>query len=374
MHYDLTFTDMQMRAARSAATRAGEEGQEAWIARSRTITTRLEALLLRPGLCLKVFAPREDWDTGHPGSYLWAGTPLGVATRIQNMFALHGLAPRVYGLATVNGEYAAQIVDYAQDVGKADVSKAEKVAERYHIGIKDLEHSEATRKAYLARPEKWVGSQLVDFGRFMFPDWHGYEVHLRRHVARYHKKVHGGADTKIGYQPCPELKVAGKRDVAARWKQMGLDKMDLSGKRCLDIGCNQGAFTRLLEQQGAARVVGVDHKFASGNRELANWLACWRADFLEVSLPKHWHEIEKQTGIAQFDLVLCLSVLGHAGGYASWFPRLVAPGGTVLFEGQGSDSRDTYQAVLERDFAKVEWLGETRDHGVHPTWRLTKEA
>jgi len=374
MHYDLSFTDMQLRAARSAATRAGEEGQEAWIARTRTITTRLEALFLRPGLCLKVFAPREDWDVGHPGSYLWAGTPLGVATRIQNLFALHGLAPRVYGLATVNGGYAAQIVDYALDVGKADPGKAEKVAERYHIGIRDLVHSEATCKAYLARPEEWVGGQLVDFGRFLCRDWHAYEVRLRQHVARYHKKTHSGADLKIGYQPCPELKVAGKRDVASRWAQMGLDKMDLTGKRCLDLGCNQGAFTRLLEQQGATRVVGVDHKFAAGNRELANWLGCWRADFVELNLPGDWRKIATQTGIVEFDVVLCLSVLGHAGGYARWFPTLVAPGGVVLFEGQGSDSRATYQKLLERDFEQVEWLGEVRDHGVHPLWRLTKGA
>ena len=370
MYNRFSLTIAQLRAAKAGATRANEVGQEAWVARTRTVRDLLRNTFLRDDLCLKVFAaPGADQK-----EQLWGGTTIGDATRIQNLFAIHGLAPRVFGVGTLNEEFPVQVVEYAKGAGKPDISRAEKVAAKYHISVRDLLHSERTRKAYLARPEKWVGGKLVDFGRFFFQNRKALEARLRGHVARYHKKMKGRADTKIGYQPCPELRVEGKRDIDWRWKKMGLDRLDLAGKRVLDLGCNQGAFTRLLERQGAPRVVGVDHKFISGNRELANYLGDWRCDFVQTSLPKGRGDIAKRTGIEQFDLVMSLSVLGHMGGYANWFPRLVAPGGVVYFEGQGSDSRSTYQKVLMRDFAQVEWMGEITDHGVHPLWRLTKGA
>lgn len=346
--------------AKGIATRNNWKGQNAWIGRTRTISNLLHTMYGRWGLCLKVFPE---------GQSNWSGVPLTEATKVQNLFAMRGLAPRVYAILSVNEKYLAQVTDFVYDLGRPDKKKAARIAEKFHISAFELEKSEKDIGHYLSRDPKWLGSQLVDFGRLFFAKPEEYEARLRRHVAVYHKKKH---KEKIGYQACPELSIGGRRDITLRRGWMKLSEIDFSGKTVLDIGCNQGAFSRLAEKLGAKRVVGVDHKFARGNAELANWLGRWNIDFLELNLPKERGKIKKATGIKAFDIVFCLSTLGHAGGYAAWFPKLVAPGGITLFEGQGSDSRKTYQKVLEQDFSKVEWLGWVTDHGRHPLWRCWK--
>ncbi|MBC8445762.1 MAG: hypothetical protein H8D74_01045 [Chloroflexi bacterium] len=355
--------------AKEWAAQKGWTGQNAWVAHTRTITNLLHGAYGRWGLCLKVFAPLNEMERENPAAFRWSGVPLTEATRVQNLFAMRDLAPRVYGIVLLNDRQLAQVTDFGNGRGTPDKKRAARVAEKFHISAFDLQSSERDIAHYLGRYPKWVGKWLVDFGRLYFAQPKEYEDRLRHHVAIYHKKKHR---QKIGYQPCPELGIGGRRDIDRRRKWMRLDEFDFVDKTVLDIGCNQGAFTRLAEKLGAKRCVGVDHKFARGNAELANWLGYWNTDFLELSLPRDAAKITAQTGIEAFDIVFCLSTLGHAGGYAPWFPKLVAPGGVTLFEGQGRDKRETYQKALEGDFSKVEWLGWVKDHGVHPLWRCWK--
>lgn len=299
-----------------------------------------------------------------PEQFEWSGTTLIEATKVQNIFAYHELAPRVYAIALINGERLAQVTRYAEGNWNPRPIQALKIARHYQIGAKGHPIG-----PYLAREAKWIGDQMVDFGEMYFRDKSEYENRLRRHVIRYHKKPHS---EDIGYQDCEELGIMGRRRMDYRRRIMKLDSVDFTGKTVLDIGCNNGAFCREAARRGAARVVGVDHKYVKGNRELANWLGYWNIDFTEARLPFEWGRIRQKNGIERFDIVFCLAIAGHIGGYASWMADLC--GGLMYFSGQSVEPRSKYQDKLEADFARVERLGYERDepHRRHPLWRCWK--
>jgi len=352
--------------AESLLVRYGDDkGNNCYIAYWPSLTSILQQWTARdkPDLCLKVFDKLTEGQD--PETFEWSGTTLVEATKAQNIFAYHGLAPRVYALVLLNGERLAQVTRYADKTGDPDIANAKQIARKYRIASKG--HPDIG--AYLSRTNKWVGGKLVDFGEFYFADPGWYEAQLQQHVIRYHKKPHLD---EVGYQDCEELGVAGRRKMAYRKRIMKLDEIDFRGRTVLDIGCNNGAFCREAARRGAARVVGVDHKFATGNRELANWLGYWNVDFLQVKLPGDWKVIRAKSGLREFDIVFCLSVAGHVGGYASWIPSLV--GEVMWFSGQSVEPRAKYQSDLARDFSRLEWLGYERDEmpRKHPLWRVWK--
>ncbi|HUV67125.1 MAG TPA: class I SAM-dependent methyltransferase [Sedimentisphaerales bacterium] len=343
------------------------EGQNCYIAHNESLASALQTRYARPNLCLKIFRKMTEDELLEPEQFKWAGNRLIEATKIQNLFALAGLAPRVYGLVLLNGERLAQVTDYVTGEGTPDKKGAARMAGTWDITAYELEKSEQDIAHYLARDSKWVGDKLVDFGRLRFANPRLYRVWVKRHVELYHKKPR---EERIGYQPCPELGVGGKRDVKARAKQMKMSEVDFVGATVLDIGCNQGAFMRLADDMGAARVIGIDHKHREGNYLLANWLGYWNLDFYQLELPSQWKQIREKSGIRTFDIAFCLSIVGHAGGYASWIPRLC--GGLMWFSGQSTEKREKYQAELARDFSTVQWLGYVTDHGAHPMWLCWK--
>jgi len=302
-----------------------------------------------------------------PESFLWSGATLIEATKVQNLFAIHGLARRVYALLLVNGERLAQVTEYADGKGDPDVNLAKKLARKYRIGAKRRRNV----GAYIERQAKWIGRHMIDFGGLYFTDPKWYERQLQKHVIRYRKKEHHDG---LGYQPCDELGIGGRRNIEARIKQMKLGNEDFTGKTVLDIGCNNGAFCRYAAGHGAKRVVGIDHKYIKGNRQLFNWLGLWNVDFIQITLPHGWQCIREKSGIKQFNIVFCLSVAGHVGGYASWIPSLA--GDVMYFSGQSVEPRSLYQKKLESDFEEVKWLGYVKDepNRKHPLWRCRKHV
>jgi len=334
------------------------EGKECIVYRDYDLMERLERHFGRPGLCLKVLKHGDLWGT----------LPMNEACKVQNVYHWYGMAPRVYGLVRVSGDRWGMVTDWAEGRGDPRKSKAVDIARKWRFTVQggDIE-----KQVY--EPHRWVGNQIVDFGRFRFSDRKWYERKLKQHVIRYHKKEHV---EPIGYHPCPELDIGGRREIDSRVKQMGWDDVawgdDDGAYSVLDIGCNTGRMSYEAMKRGAGRVCALDHKFRDGNRQLANWLGYWNIDFYEMTLPGDWSKIQGKTGLEQFDIVIALSIVGHAGGYTHWIPDLTRR--VCFFSGQGTDTRETFEGKLKRDFDRVEWLGYVRDNGQHPLWRCSKEV
>jgi SAM-dependent methyltransferase len=99
---------------------------------------------------------------------------------------------------------------------------------------------------------------------------------------------------------------------------------DLSGKRFLDVGCNEGFFCGFAHFQGASRVVGIDQSAGFIERARGRFLGC---EFLRQS----WDELPE----GPFDAILLASALHYADDQPALVHRLVerlAPDGVLILE------------------------------------------
>jgi len=321
-----------------------EGGAFCFIAHGDDLGTILEAHYGRDNLCLKVF--REEMDSQNPEALAWGkGVTLGQATRAQNLFAWHGLAPRVVGIVTVAGNRAAQVTEYVEDDGGTfDRDKAAAMCQEH--GIRAQTHD--------MNPRNWIGSQQVDFQYYYLPD--EYLVGLRDRV--YQHAAWGSREEP--YQAVPVLDLPGQRDQAHRAEVLRLKETHWKGKRVLDIGCNLGALGWYLSWYGA-RYVGVDLPHVVETAfEVSNWLGHWNLDFVGLNLPGEREQLE-----GPYDAVFALSCqqvkpLPWAAGLTS---------DLFYLEGHVPDQEGTYRPQLEELFGEVEYLGMTRDHGPRPVFR-----
>ena len=337
-----------------ADAKAGKQGVFTFIARSPDLQIILEKEFGRPNLCLKVFKDKlEPLD-----KFCWSqGSLLAECTRVQNLFALEGFAPRVYEIVLVNGQNWAQVTDYVETEGEPDrPAVAEMMARRKLSAVVN------------SNPKNWVGKWLVDFQAFAFIQPEAYEKSLVSQA--YEVAAWGSRDEP--YQAIGELQTEGQRDFGHRAIAMRLDEIDFTGKTVLDLGCNLGVFCHEVYARGAKRAVGVDLPHVTElASELANWLGYWNLDFFGLHLPAGKDQIAPLSKIDQFDVVLALSV-DRQVGYAPWMAGLVAEGGTFYLEGHVAQHEVTFRARLEEDFIEVECLGATRDHGPRPLFRCRK--
>ncbi len=358
-------------------------GQDCYIAHSEALERLLYRRFARHGLCLKVFREltKSERD-GELSSITWGGARLSVATQAQNLFALYGIAPRVYSLAIINGKYAAQVTQYAEGEGQPNYAEARHIIKKYRIGIKGKKREDATRAAirYTRYPFKWIGGLFVDFGRYYFRDPKWYRAYLKGKI-----KIRKGGT--VAYEAVPELGVKGQRDHRHRVKHMQLDGLNWRGKTVLDLGCNNGAMLREALRRGAKRVVGVDFRRVSYWYQIMNWLEYWNFDMLPLDLPEQAEMVEVCTGIAQFDIVFALAIVQHMeGGYQPWLAKLTKgmlylegdrmPKGAKFPQGASGDAMlvgptadEPYREALERDFRQVEWLGWIKDEDQRPLYR-----
>jgi len=304
----------------------------------------------REGLCLKVFRrdaqPLDEFYWGDTGNLLTD------CTRAQNLFALEGFAPRVYDVALVNGAHWAQVTDYVEDDGREFDRAAcrTQVVDRYKVRCRSGDMN----------PANWIGSQMVDFQHHFL---HGdYEADLVRRCTA------GAAwgSRNDAYQAAGLAMDAQRTGAGARARAMQWDEVDWAGATVLDVGCNLGALCQEAHDRGALRVVGVDKPHvAKLAYEVANWRGYWNLDFVGAMLPGEAGDIVRQTGIAEFDVVLALSAKQTRPD--PWAFALCKR--VCFFEGHVPDREETWRPVLERRFGRVEFLGATKDHGVRPLFR-----
>ncbi|WP_242109618.1 class I SAM-dependent methyltransferase [Luteimonas aquatica] len=122
------------------------------------------------------------------------------------------------------------------------------------------------------------------------------------------------------YQSFPEI----GGDSLSLDKLKALNLPDLSGRRFLDVGCNEGFFCGFAKFQGAERVVGIDHSALFIERARRRFPECefYRQD---------WQEIP--AGV--FDVILLASSLHYAEDQAELIRRLVerlSPDGVLVLE------------------------------------------
>ena len=322
----------------------------AFINTSEPVQTVLAQRYGRPNLALKMVPLRkvEVDPEQRPGAARWGKTSLGMSSLVQNLFAIRGLAPRVYGLARINDEYAAQVTDYIpEDDTPPRVGEIEAVVR--HLGVK------SRQKDFDLVAHNWRGGKLVDFSGWYLP-----QASLDILVDYIHEttaKRRGRSSS--GYQQVSDLDLLGdrpdSRDLPSTVAEL------VVGSTVLDIGCNLGHFSRRASEAGALRVVGVekDPQMAILATTINALLGYWNVDVVHGKLPQDLGALPP----LDFDLIICLSTVKYIGDLAApvWLASL-AP--NLWLEGHGGVPATYYKDALTRAYRQVVQLPDATDNMV----------
>lgn len=305
----------------------------------------------RKNICFKVFNHPVGETTLN--DFRWSNEQNGFrenlmeCTKIQNLLASQGLAPRVYDLDSIfiDGiKYAYQVTDYIPEGEGEDVTK--KVFDYcQQVGIKahDIGDGANIRNGL-----------FTDFQEFEFTD--EYEKGLRDRVV---KGLAYAGTTDRSYQSVEELGIIGERINSEREKLLKIPDLP-KGFTVLDFGCNGAYFMRRAFDAGASYGVGVDvPRVNESARELNNYLGYFNMDFME-KVPD-----------IKFDLVLLLSAFSYAN-VDEIFPKAKI----ALIEGHCLNNQHTeeyYRTMLEKYYPTVITRGWTQDDPSLPP-RVVMEA
>jgi hypothetical protein len=295
----------------------------------------------------------NDFDWGDPPRKGTKNPRMNVelieATKIQNYAWMHGLAPRVYSIKKVKRSghyYWAQEQDYAGYNASETIQEAREV---YHkvlelgqiYGFKNQKNDVSCHDV--------IDGKLVDFNTI-----HRTDTYIET-IKNLYGKI--GAYGKKYYHNVPEMGLTGApRDTEKRIKQMQLTKKLLRGKTVLDIGCSNGAITRVASKLGAKHVLGIDHGgFGSEDpvraaQIISNELGYWEIDYQNMDINKQKPE--------PADIVFYLSINYHKPGIRPWLAEVTNE--LCIFEDNSKErnAKDT----LETMFSKVELIGNSTDH------------
>ena len=128
----------------------------------------IEALLLleygRQKLCLKVFdTPDADDIEQLDIDHIIEGA------RIQNLFALFGIAPVVYRIVFLSNRRVGLVVEYETGAGEPDPYLAHTLVKKFDIRSRNVTTVESgVEKFDFLAPINWVGCKFVDFGGWYF--------------------------------------------------------------------------------------------------------------------------------------------------------------------------------------------------------------
>jgi hypothetical protein len=324
----------------------------------------LDSLYARKGLGLKVFVgeykplDKFNWGGFNP-AYNRQSTKNNLydCTRIQNLAALHGFAPRVYDIVTTifRGKTVyAQITDYiedevTEDKGQSEFGEMRSVFERYGAGISQTGGVDSS-------PKNFVGGKFVDFQMFNLDD----NV-FKKYVTKRADDATDWGSKDYSYQNVNKLRINGQRDTERRAGVLGLNTPIYNGRTVLDIGCSTGSFCRLASDMGAKRIVGVDvGETPIAAAEISYYLGYFNCDFYVMNMWDQISDLEEVTGISSYDIVLFLSVHQQIGYDPERIKRLTKD--YFFLEGHSADKEETYRPMLEKDFSLVDFKGRMKNN------------
>jgi len=127
---------------------------------------------------------------------------------------------------------------------------------------------------------------------------------------------------------------------------------EAAGRRVLDLACGTGRYGRLMQERGAASVVGADRAPQMLLRAVLP--CCVQADMAALPFAD-----------GRFDLILCGLAVGHAPSLIDWVreaARVLAPGGSLLI----SDFHpDAARAGMHRSFTDADGQEHRLAHSLH---------
>ena len=128
----------------------------------------IEALLLlkygRQKLCLKVFETPDINDIEHLEI-----EPIIEKARIQNIFALFGIAPVVYRIVFLSIRRVALVVEYETGAGEPDPYLAHTLVKKFNLRSRNVTSAESNVEKFdFLTTVNWVGDKYVDFGGWYF--------------------------------------------------------------------------------------------------------------------------------------------------------------------------------------------------------------
>ena len=331
-----------------------------------TTEVDLDGMYARPNnkrrIGLKVF--KEDYVP--LDKFLWKNNNFLDCTKIQNLFWLHGFAPRVFDIITVEvpmGKRYAQVTEIVEDDERGDLDK--------EIGLKMrkimIDYG-ISRGTVDPNPNHRYKELLVDFSHHSFIS----DNYKRQLIGRLEKEAPWGSNPKT-YQSVEEFGVDGQRNLKQRLKAYRFDEINFKDKTVLDYGCSSGQVSRECLRRGAKRVVGLEFpQVANIAYELSNYLGSFNVDYYGGNFRHEpgntvYEQIKTFTGLDKFDIVLYLSV-----------QQLLMPdylqdivGEVYFLEGHSGDHGWTYNDKLKKIFKKVEQLEGSNDHSSRPVFRCS---
>lgn len=145
-------------------------------------------------------------------------------------------------------------------------------------------------------------------------------------------------------------------------------------KTVLDIGCNNGYFTRLAMKSGATRAVGVDKSDCIDGARLLAEKEGVKAEFWQLDVESK----EFQRHCPRFDIVIlfsCITKLKDKEAFLDWLDGRVKY--LVLFESNHGEENKKHIELLKKHihFENVEYLGASDiPSKPHYMWICTKSS
>jgi 2-polyprenyl-3-methyl-5-hydroxy-6-metoxy-1,4-benzoquinol methylase len=305
----------------------------------------------RDNCCLKILKNNEKFQENIKKQWWGQSTPfkgshLNEAVLIQNIYAFHNLAPRVYAVMQVKSGgrwYWAMLEDDLGNCVPDDNKQIElikllkEVGEKYNISVFD-------------DGVAWnvVNGKYVDFQGFHLPN--NYEEQLKQRITGIASIGRWGPWQN--YQPIEELKITGGRDMKHRKEVLNLKQIPF-GSTILDVGCSEGSFCRYLSDRGAKRVVGIDLPgVVEAAMEWSYYKGYYNIDFFGYDLLKEIPQLGK------FDVILFLS-MGHHIGLPDWV--IESTNDLLIFEGNGKDDDASLINKIGQKFDLAIEMGFTND-------------